>query len=755
MGNRRFTLADDIGFVQFLHPLAGVPDPDLFSPDGSYFLIQTERGRLDQNRPEDTISLFRTEDIVRFLRASKAASVPGPVWTFSRSTFKEGPIISQIRWLSDSSGFVFLLKTGAGNDQLCLAEIAARRVESLTSANESVTGFDIRDRQHLVYSVRSPIIQESVDAESRASAIAGTGRSLYSLINYRLIAKLYDLSELWAIVDGKRFRVEDRATRQPVYLHSAGESSLALAPDGHFAVTAVAAATIPDAWSTLYPSPPGHAFPQTSNGRQDIRAFDGTRFISQYALVDLRRGKVQTMLEAPLGNAIGWYGFERADWSVDGTQVLLSDTFLPYNNDGGLLADRSNRPCVAVIDLRRNSRSCVEQLKPFDEPSAHLIESARFDHSLEDRVIVTYEVENGSAGRVQAATVYSHSRKGDWVPNEEYLPAGKQTPTISVQQSLNDPPVLVASDKLSQTSRTILNPNPQFKDIELGHASVFVWKDRQGHDWLGGLYKPPDYSDSRRYPLVIQTHGFVPSLFLPSGLIPTAFAARELAAAGILVLQVQDCPASETTEEGPCNVAGYEAAVEKLAAEGKIDPTRVGIVGFSRTCYYVMEALTTSQLHFRAASITDGINGGYLQYITAAADGEDEYLRDAEGLNGGRPFANGLEQWLRHAPEFQMDKVTTPLQVVANGRAGLLFMWEPYAALRYLNKPVDLIVFDQGTHVISNPAQRLVSQGGTVDWFRYWLKGERDPDPAKNAQYDRWDQLRQLQESNERRHASP
>jgi hypothetical protein len=35
-----------------------------------------------------------------------------------------------------------------------------------------------------------------------------------------------------------------------------------------------------------------------------------------------------------------------------------------------------------------------------------------------------------------------------------------------------------------------------------------------------------------------------------------------------------------------------------------------------------------------------------------------------------------------------------------------------------------------------------------VDWFRFWLKGEEDPDPAKVEQYARWRELRNLQEHN-------
>jgi hypothetical protein len=62
---------------------------------------------------------------------------------------------------------------------------------------------------------------------------------------------------------------------------------------------------------------------------------------------------------------------------------------------------------------------------------------------------------------------------------------------------------------------------------------------------------------------------------------------------------------------------------------------------------------------------------------------------------------------------------------------------------------VDLIVFTEGQHVLTNPAERIISQGGTVDWFRFWLKDEEDPDPAKAEQYKRWRELRKLQQRNQ------
>jgi len=65
--------------------------------------------------------------------------------------------------------------------------------------------------------------------------------------------------------------------------------------------------------------------------------------------------------------------------------------------------------------------------------------------------------------------------------------------------------------------------------------------------------------------------------------------------------------------------------------------------------------------------------------------------------------------------------------------------------MRHLHKPVDLIVLNNNEHVLSNPSARLVSQGGSVDWFRFWLQDYEDPDPSKAEQYRRWENLCDMQ----------
>jgi hypothetical protein len=60
---------------------------------------------------------------------------------------------------------------------------------------------------------------------------------------------------------------------------------------------------------------------------------------------------------------------------------------------------------------------------------------------------------------------------------------------------------------------------------------------------------------------------------------------------------------------------------------------------------------------------------------------------------------------------------------------------------------VDLIVLPYATHVVSMPADVYESQQGDVDWMRFWLQGYEDSDPAKKAQYERWEHLRELQDA--------
>ena len=723
---RHFTVADEVGLAHFGDPYGADAEALRFSPNGKYFAVDTERGRLDLNVVEDSLRFYRSEDADHFLSHSDESRPPSLVWVVSARS-REGPVIKDWRWLADSSGVAFMERKAGGGQRLVLADLRKKTVEPLTPKTDVVKKFDIRDRQHYIYTVSDEGAgREKEQTELQSPAIVGTGRPLnWFLFPEDRKGAISSRSKLWAVVDAKRFEVtHDGAPLVPA------DRRLALSPDGGTIVTVLPVAVVPSSWEALYP-PPYASYPV------DIRSS-----AHQFVQINLRSGSVQALTDAPTAIDAGWQSGLLANptWSSDGQEILLSGTFLSSQGQG------PTRPCVALVDLASNMRTCVEMLKDRTEAGFeegyHFIWDVRFARGDKQRVFVSFVDPDDHSLRT---TDYRRTANGVWQVGGQSkgLPEfGPGDLEVTVKQGLNEPPLLVATNK--QASTAIWDPNPQLKSIEMGEGSVYTWKDKEGRNWRGGLYKPVGYKLGQRYPLVIQTHGFHESEFRPSGFFPTAFAARALAAAGIVVLQVSDeriC-LTVTPYEGPCAVSGYQAAASQLISEGVVDSEKIGIIGFSRTCFYVMETLTGgSFLHLRAASITDGFMVGYLQYML------HDTSTESDSMIGAKPFGEGLELWLKRSPGFNLDKVAAPLLVVAEGRSSVLFMWEPYAGLHHLNKPVELMMLNTREHVLTNPAVRMASQGGSVDWFRFWLQDYEDPDPSKAEQYARWHELRKLQEA--------
>jgi hypothetical protein len=84
-------------------------------------------------------------------------------------------------------------------------------------------------------------------------------------------------------------------------------------------------------------------------------------------------------------------------------------------------------------------------------------------------------------------------------------------------------------------------------------------------------------------------------------------------------------------------------------------------------------------------------------------------LRKLQEQHQSNPPINGGPS----EPPSNLDRITTPLLVVGGGRLNMLHIWEPYAGLRYLHKPVDLLMLNTDEHVQTNPAVRMAPQGGS------------------------------------------
>jgi dipeptidyl aminopeptidase/acylaminoacyl peptidase len=415
-------------------------------------------------------------------------------------------------------------------------------------------------------------------------------------------------------------------------------------------------------------------------------------------------------------------------------------------------ADREQQPAIVRFDLHDHTWTRV----------------AGYRHSSSSDS-KKWQVQDVSWGRSTDEVVIKYTEPGppaetfrrvdnSWILTEEarqsrgVSEAGIPPLLVNLKESLATPPALFASVSGATETKPIWNPNPQFGEIAFGETEIYNWKDRYGRDVKGVLIKPPHFDPKQKYPLVIEPRAYSQNLFVVDGTYPTAVAAQAMAADGLMILQAGEpaVPQNDAFRQGTsAALAGYEAAIAKLATEGLIDPKRVGIIGFSRTCDNVMYAITQNPSLFAVATIANGFTYGPMGYFDIVDETVNNGAMKQWTLHyGGNPFADGQAAYLKENSIFNLRRVTAPLRIETHDPSIMLSDWESYAGLRSLGKPVDLIVLPYATHVVTMPVDVMESQQGDVDWFRFWLQGYEDPDHGKETQYIRWRHLRELKNAN-------
>lgn len=762
----RFNTVDDISMTRISDPRTtpSVPGSNVVwpSPNGRWAAIVTSRGVLSSDQIKSRILLFNLEV------AERAVQVPGnPVPAprvvasvvaapYRLDTEAHAPVIRGLRWSSDSRTLYFKAVGQGGNYQLCSASIDGSGLHWLTPAGEDVGQFDIAT-ETIVYTAADPgthLIAPGRRINRDAIDITGA-RIQEVLFPHDIAARSTDLFRLYTLQIGQNPQKPQEAASYHLLdipeLQS--EYPFRVSPGGKRLIKLYPPISVPQSW-TAYTPIAGYGQLRLTHGddRRLLRADNILRPL-EFTVIDLRTGKQRPLISAPNARSLGYLGdANRTAWSQDAKHVLVTNTFLPVDPQNSENV-KAKYPCaVARVDLSTSRLNCLYFEKGVIDRSAFHIQDVAFGATSDQALVLLH---NGSGKQIVRLYAYL---KGHWKltstqllnnPVRSLLDLPHQGETnrpkvkVFVHQSLNDPPMLWMSDA-SGHRRVLWDPNPQFKGMLFGQASYYDWKDDSGRAWSGILVKPVGYVPGKRYPLVLQMYAYVKGQFVTSGLFPTAFAARELASAGFMVLQIQKQPDTLSERDPEIALEGYRSAIASLSRTGMIDPHRVGVVGFSWTCWYVIYALVHDPNLFAAATIADGLDYSYMQYKLFTV----EYYpleRQMNKIRGGGPWAAYLQHWVQNASEFHLDRVRTPLRIEAINPSSVLQEWGIYSSLRLLHKPVDFIYFPRGTHIHQRPLEELESQQGNVDWLRFWLLGQEDPDPSKWPAYAPWEQMRRLQ----------
>ncbi|HKW35226.1 MAG TPA: hypothetical protein VJN92_19600 [Candidatus Acidoferrum sp.] len=685
-----------------------------FSPDGKQFAVILKRGDLETNANEYSLVVFEADKVFHNAK-------PRTVVRMSSSSNREG--INDVVWLSDNDTMLFLGQRPGEDTQLYSVSCRSGGVRKLTNHPTNLIAFssDVVG-ERIVYAAEKPRFPV-VNAKSLREGITITNEAMSEILGGSVLDEERELVSF----DSKSGASRRLALGADLHGEVWGDIvDFSLSPDGWWLAVKTNLTEVPADW-WQYREPLLKRFL-----RRELPP-GSLSWIFRYALIETKTGRSRVLLDSPVS-----YSGSEVAWSPDGRSVVLTGVSLPIH-DPQLSPELRGSPAVVEVALGDLSYRMVTS------------EDLRYLWWNGEKNVVAFEKrQSGSEEKPRERQCFR--KEGEqWVADGS--PAGEQ-PSLRVteEEDLNAPPKIVVFDPSTRQKATVLDLNPQFGELEFGKVQEIRFFGAGHGEVRAGLYFPPDYASGRKYPLVVQTHGFDAHGFWIDGPFTTAFAAEALAARGMLVLQVPDRhdESTETPNEAPGMMETIENAIAYVDGLGILDRERIGIVGFSRTGLYVFYMLTHSKIHFRAAVVADGSDGGYSQYLQFL-DAHPYTASDSESINGGLPFGSGLLYWLRRSPEFLLDTVDTPLMIQAASHESLSMLWADFKGLRRLGKPVELIYLPTGTHILQKPWDRMVSGQGTVDWCAFWLKGEEDGRLEKVGKYARWRRMRDSQTASQSR----
>ncbi len=762
-GNRKrsFTVEDSIELSYVVNPASlttlgaraeqpiGAP---IYSPDDKYFLLVTQRGILRANMLEGTIWLFDRQ-AVREYASGKSTTKPVPRKLATMRATTNLFVINDVRWIDGSKKLAFLGKDGSPYQQLFIVDVETASIRAVTKNGSYVTAYDMRD-DTIVYTV---LVQP---AAVGGDMFAVGQRSILELL-YPNPPAMQDFQAIDLVKYPSSLHLQNGGKELPVDFQDAGRPlrlfvpTLSLSPDKKSLITVAPVYEIPKDWEQYQPN--GEPFRLKAGPVQITPNPAGVWWRPEhYVRVNLKTGSVSSVVDAPAGRDMGFNAPTEAFWFEDIRHVILTNTYRPSATALDKRTDTrwSERPIVAIVDTFTGKIQSSIDLTEAGVAAQlyYVVDSISWDQSNQE-LTIRYNSEDADA--TPRPEMYS-LRGHEWVKVQgRYRNSGaesKQDLILSVRQDLNHPPALCAETNGNKSLSVLWDPNQQLEALNLGKASIYRWKDKKGRPWSGILALPPDYDARRRYPLVIQTHGYESEKFFADGTATSGSGGRALAAKDIVVLQMDMSLIDfSSPEEGPDNVAGFESAIDHLVSDGLIDRAYVGVTGYSRTSYHVLYALTHRPDLFATAIIANG-NFSYVPYIMwSTGPGVNEMQKEAEAMNGGVPFGDDLAKWARNAPNFNLDRTVAPLLILSGERGELISHWETYSMLRRLGKPVELLWWskENAAHILIQPSQRYASQQSAVDWFDFWLNGHEDPGSAKAEQYSRWRELSKARMTNQ------
>ncbi|HSY81424.1 MAG TPA: S9 family peptidase [Gemmatimonadaceae bacterium] len=299
--------------------------------------------------------------------------------------------------------------------------------------------------------------------------------------------------------------------------------------------------------------------------------------------------------------------------------------------------------------------------------------------------------------------------------------------TMSDGTHLSD---LYALDPATKALTQLTHVNDDlFKQLTLSTPERITYKSFDGTPIEAWIVKPPDFSPTKKYPLILNIHGGPHSAYGE-----TFFHEFQVMAARGYVVLAPNPRGSTTYGESFGNIIQYHypgddykdlmIGVDTLLKRGYIDEKRLGVTGGSGGGLLTNWVVTQTH-RFQAAVSQRSIADWAAWWYTA------DFTLFTPSWFKEPPFKDPQEYALR-SPITYIGNVTTPLMLVEgesdsrtpSGSGG----YTMFRALKAMHKQTEMVVFPGETHELSRsgkPVHRVARLDHIIGWFDKYLANKQ------------------------------
>lgn len=276
----------------------------------------------------------------------------------------------------------------------------------------------------------------------------------------------------------------------------------------------------------------------------------------------------------------------------------------------------------------------------------------------------------------------------------------------------------------ASAAKAICSPNEWITEKDLASTKVVRYPSYDGYTIEAVLTLPPFYDKTKKYPLMVLPHGGPDGMSLDDfGLFGQIFAQE-----GIIVFEPNfrggigfgsEMYKANRGRLGDIDFKDIMAGVDHLIEESVADPEKLIAGGWSYGGYMTNWIIGHTN-RFKAAVSVAGIANTISMYAQSDINHGELARWEFKGV----PVLN-MENFRRSSPIEFLHNCQTPTLILhgeADDRVPVAQAWEIYRALTDMGVEVQMVLYPNAGHGISEPKQFVNVMTRWVKWYKRFIK---------------------------------